>query len=137
MTAIAARSHILAMAFLGYAGEVRIGVFQLAFGCGGYPFQGRHGRRAAKTSLPRLRAARARSITIAATLLGNEPLLFVVDPSKARCAGLNGLFGLPDCDAKGNEVVGVNDRKLFGILTALEIERFVFGAVDVNDLTWF
>jgi hypothetical protein len=44
---------------------------------------------------------------------------------------------LPDCDAKGNEVVAVNDGKLFDILTAPEIERFVFGAVDMNDLTWF
>src|SRR5262245_51606572 len=57
--------------------------------------------------------------------------------SKTRCASLNGLLWLLECDAKGNKVVGVNDRKLFGIRTALETERFVFGAVDVNDLTWF
>src|SRR5262245_57099437 len=62
---------------------------------------------------------------------------FVVGRSKARCTSLNGFLWLPDCNAKGSKVVGVNDHKLFGISAALEIERFVFGAVDVNDLTRF
>jgi hypothetical protein len=40
-------------------------------------------------------------------------------------------------DAKGYEFVIVDRRKGFGIATALEIERFVFGVVNVDDLAWF
>jgi hypothetical protein len=39
-------------------------------------------------------------------------------------------------DAKGNELAGADDRKGRGLITALEIERFVLDAVDVNYLTW-
>jgi DNA topoisomerase IB len=42
MAAIAARRHVLAMAFLGDAREVRVGAFQLTFRRAGYPLQGRH-----------------------------------------------------------------------------------------------
>jgi len=58
-------------------------------------------------------------------------------PSKARCTGFEGLAGLLDRVAGGNRAIGVDDRKPFGILTALEIERLVDGAVDVDNLTWF
>src|SRR6476646_6679191 len=57
--------------------------------------------------------------------------------SKARCAGFDGLFGWLDRDAGGNQAIGVDDRKLFSIFTALQIERLdrlVVGAIDMNRL---
>src|SRR5262245_65569334 len=84
-----------------------------------------------------LRAADVRTIAIAPTSYAQACAFRFIVASKTRCASLNGLLGLLDCSAEGNKVVGVNDSKLFGIGAALEIERFVFGAVDVNDLTRF
>jgi len=43
MAAIAACSHVLAMAFLGDAGEVRVGALQLAFGCASFALHRCHG----------------------------------------------------------------------------------------------
>jgi hypothetical protein len=60
-----------------------------------------------------------------------------VSRSKARSTGFEGLHGWLDRVAGGNRAIGVDDRKRFSILTALEIERLVGGAVDVDDLTWF
>ena len=57
--------------------------------------------------------------------------------SKARCAGFDGLSRWLDRDAGGNRAIGVDDRKLFSIFTALEIERLdrlVVGAIDMNHL---
>ena len=59
--------------------------------------------------------------------------------SKARCIGFDGLSGWLDRDAGGNRAIGVNDRKPFGIFTALQIERLerlVVGAIDMNHLAW-
>src|SRR6476659_8296132 len=60
-----------------------------------------------------------------------------VRPSKGRCIGFDGLAGWLDRDAGGNRAIGVNDRKLFSIFTALQIERLdrlVVGAIDTNHL---
>ena len=57
--------------------------------------------------------------------------------SKARCTGFDGLSGWLDRDAGGNQAIGVDDRKLFSIFTALQIERLdrlVVGAIDMNCL---
>ena len=56
--------------------------------------------------------------------------------SKARCTGFDGLAGWLD-RAGGNQAIGVDDRKLFSIFTALQIERLdrlVVGAIDMNHL---
>ena len=50
-------------------------------------------------------------------------------PSKARCASFDGFSGLLDRDADGNRAIGVDDRELFSIFSALEIDRFVWCAV--------
>ena len=58
-------------------------------------------------------------------------------PSKARCTGFDGLAGWLDRDAGGNQAIGVDDRKLFSIFTALQTERLdrlVVGAIDMNRL---
>jgi hypothetical protein len=60
-------------------------------------------------------------------------------PPVTRCTGFEGLAGLLVGNAQGN-AIGVDDRKLFSIFTALQIERLerlVVGTVDVDNLTWF
>jgi hypothetical protein len=39
------------------------------------------------------------------------------------------------CSASGNEL-GVDDRKVLCVVTALEVERLVVDAVDMNHLAW-
>src|SRR6478736_8087599 len=69
----------------------------------------------------------------------NSFRVYLPSRSKARCAGFDGLSGWLDRDAGGNRAIEVNDRKLFSIFTALQIERLerpVVGAIDVDNLTW-
>src|SRR5262245_45830561 len=57
--------------------------------------------------------------------------------SKARCTGFDRVSGWLDRDAGGNQAIGVDNRKPFGIFTALQIERLdrlVVGAIDMNYL---
>jgi hypothetical protein len=47
------------------------------------------------------------------------------------------VSGWLDRDAGGNQAIGVDNRKPFGIFTALQIERLdrlVVGAIDMNYL---
>ena len=56
---------------------------------------------------------------------------------KPDALALMGCAGWLDRDAGGNQAIGVDDRKLFSIFTALQIERLdqlVVGAIDMNHL---
>ena len=67
-----------------------------------------------------------------------KPSIAISSRSKARCTGFDGLAGWL-ADAGGNKAIGVDDRKLFHIFTALQIERLdrlVVGAIDMNHLAW-
>ena len=49
-----------------------------------------------------------------------------------RTSRLNaGLLG----GSSGNQLAGIDERKRLGVLTALQIDRLVLGAVDVHRLT--
>jgi hypothetical protein len=58
-------------------------------------------------------------------------------PGQARRICSHGSERLLGRDAKGYEFVIVDRRKGLGIATALEIERLVFGAGDVDDWPGF
>ena len=38
------------------------------------------------------------------------------------------------CSASGN-ILGVNDRKVLGLVTALEVKRLVVGAIDMSTIS--
>src|SRR5437867_3539794 len=67
----------------------------------------------------------------------NSFRVYLSSRSKARRTGFDRLFGRLDRDAGGNRAIGVDDRKLFSIFTALQterLERVVVGAIDMNRL---
>ena len=57
--------------------------------------------------------------------------------SKTAGASFHGFSELLDRDAGGDRVLVIDDRELFSVLAALEIERVLRGNVDVYDPTWF
>ena len=75
----------------------------------------------------------------------DEPLL-KKSPSGMNPRGVfprgNGIAGpFKSCsqllrNISGNELVGVDDRKTLGLVTALKMKHLVVGAVDMNHLAW-
>src|SRR5262245_26000505 len=79
-----------------------------------------------------------RGVPIPLTKKAQDCLKFLIPWLKARCTGFDRVSGWLDRDAGGNQAICVDNRKPFGIFTALQIERLdrlVVSAIDMNYLT--